>query len=743
MARLHELQWEVGWSDHENEAPKRWVYAKVPGAVQLDWARAENWDDPYYGDNWQQYGWMEDKYWTYRTHLAAPILSDDDRFLFVSKGIDYRFHIRLNGELLWTQEGMFTPVELDLTEVIGQGGELTITIEPTPKLEGAWRARAEASHSCKPAVSYGWDWHPRLIPLGIWDETYLESRPNVHLVSTETRYDISLLLDKVSLKLDVRLNVSAAGELVWVLKDPEGKTVFRRTYPVLGQDISYSESVIEPRLWWPQDQGEQPLYTSEVYLSKVEGRSVNPLAQSQKIGFRRVKLVMHEGAWAEPSEFPKSRSNPPITLEINGRRIFCKGTNWVNPDIFPGRLTAETYRKLLELAREANMNMLRVWGGGIVNKESFFELCDEMGLMVWQEFPLACNLYPDTPEYLKVLDQESRSIVMRLRKHPSVVLWCGGNELFNSWSGMTDQSLPLRMLNANCYELNPEIPFLMTSPLEGMGHGNYVFRDESGEDVLQAMLKARNTAYTEFGIPSPSSVEQLLCFIPQEDLFPPRPGTAWESHHGFNAWVGNTWLMPDLIEDYFGPSETLEQLVENGQLLQSEGYKCIYEESRRQKPRCAMALNWCYNEPWPTAANNSIVMWPAVRKPAYYAVQASCRPVLTSARIPKFTWQEGEWFEPELWLLNDSQEKISGGRIEVYLTLGNDRYLLLNWQYNELSANQNQRGPTARFLLPNVKVDRMKLEVLVADRPEWGSEYTLLFKCSENPLMPRVQMLNL
>lgn len=165
----------------------------------------------------------------------------------------------------------------------------------------------------------------------------------------------------------------------------------------------------------------------------------------------------------EDSEFPKSRSNPPITLEINGRRIFCKGTNWVNPDIFPGRLTAETYRKLLELAREANMNMLRVWGGGIVNKESFFELCDEMGLMVWQEFSLACNLYPDTPEYLKVLDQESRSINMRLRKHPSVVLWSGGNELFNSWSGMTDQSLPLRMLNANCYEFNPEIPFLMTS----------------------------------------------------------------------------------------------------------------------------------------------------------------------------------------------------------------------------------------------------------------------------------------
>ncbi|MFD2329930.1 hypothetical protein ACFSR7_11830 [Cohnella sp. GCM10020058] len=264
--------------------------------------------------------------------------------------------------------------------------------------------------------------------------------------------------------------------------------------------------------------------------------------------------------------------------------------------------------------------MLRVWGGGIVNKASFFEQCDELGLMVWQEFPLACNSYPDSPSYLKVLDQESRSIIGRLRKHACVVLWCGGNELFNAWSGMTDQSYPLRLLNANCYELDPSTPFIMTSPLEGMGHGHYVFRYETGEDVFQAMFRSQNTAYTEFGVPSPSPVEQLRRFIPPEDLYPPKPGTAWESHHAFNALAENMWLMSDQLEYYFGPHETLEQLVEQGQLLQAEGYKCIYEESRRQKPKCAMALNWCYNEPWPTAANNSIVCWPAEPKPAYYTI---------------------------------------------------------------------------------------------------------------------------
>ena len=189
--------------------------------------------------------------------------------------------------------------------------------------------------------------------------------------------------------------------------------------------------------------------------------------------------------------------------------------------------------------------------------------------------------------------------------------------------------------------------------------------------------------------------------------------------------------MPELLEHYFGPSDTLDQLVERGQLLQSEGYKCIYEEARRQKPACSMALNWCYNEPWPAAANNSIVMWPDKPKPAYYAVQASCRPVLASARIPKFDWQEGEWFEPELWLLNDSPDVVLSGRMEAYLTLGaGERKLLLAWEFGELRSNENRRGPTARYKLPDANEKRMKLELIVDGHSAWNSTYALLYRSS-------------
>ncbi|THF76679.1 glycoside hydrolase family 2 protein [Cohnella fermenti] len=745
MAEKTVLNWQVGWSDSADEAPARMVPAQVPGAVQLDWARAEGWGDHTYGENWRQYGWMEDKYWTYRARIEPTLLSAEERLIFVSLGIDYSFRVLLNGEELLRQEGMFTPVELDVTDAAGAGGTLEIIVDPAPKRTTAPHDRSQAAHSCKPAVSYGWDWHPRLVTLGIWDETYLTSIPSHRLTEAEVIYTLSEDLTTASLTLTACLGAPADGELAWVVRDPNGEEVLRRTVPISAADRGIATDRAELArlmLWWPHDQGEQPLYTSEVMWLPSDLALATDI-RVQRIGFRRVRLVMHEGAWREPSTFPKSRSHPPTTLEINGRRVFGKGTNWVHPDIFPGRFDREMYSALLQLAKDAHMNLLRVWGGGVVNKKSFFELCDEMGLMVWQEFPLACNLYPDDPAYLSVLDRESRSIVRRLRGHASLVLWCGGNELFNAWSGMTDQSLPLRLLNANCLELDSGTPFLMTSPLDGMGHGHYMFRYSETKDVLQAMIEADNTAYTEFGMPAPAPAELIRRFIPEAEWFPPRPGTSWESHHAFKALSDNMWLMEDHLEHYFGPSDSLEQLVERGQLLQSVGYTAIYEEARRQKPKCAMALNWCYNEPWPAAANNSIVCWPAVPKPGYYAVQAACRPVLASARIPRFDWREGEWFEPELWLLNDSTNALPPGSIEAWLRLPDGtRRLLMRWEHEGAGAGENSRGPTARFRMPAIGSGRMQLQLEATGHPEWNSLYTLLLKGAEDRA-PARQLLNL
>jgi beta-mannosidase len=742
-----QLQWEIGWSDGADILPEKLVQAHVPGAVQLDWARAEGWGDPYYGDNFREYDWMEDKYWIYRTSVNITTLAEGSKLIFVSLGIDYSYTIRVNNEPVYRYEGMFAKTELDLTPYLcamkNSGIVLEIVIDPVPKRIGAPLGRDQADHSCKPAVSYGWDWHPRLIPLGIWEETYIEFRSCVHLQDVALRYELSPNLQTAEVDLEVilsdtELGSSVSGHLEWKLVDPVGNPIVEQKFPIDSRTIRLKEVIQSPLLWWPWDHGDQPLYRSVITLFDESGELTD--TRTSRVGFRRTRLVMHNGAWNEPAEFPKGRSHPPITLEINGRQLFAKGTNWVPPSVFPGTIGREDYRVLLHLAKDANMNLLRSWGGGIVNKSSFFELCDELGLMVWQEFPLACNLYPDDKDYMSVLDQEARAIVNRVRIHPSVVMWCGGNELFNAWSGMTEQSMPLRLLNSICMELDPLTPFMMSSPLDGMAHGNYLFRYWDGRDVFQVMPQASNTAYTEFGVPGPASVHKLESFIPPEELFPPREGTAWETHHAFNAWVGETWLCLPIIEAYFGKSNALEQLVERGQWLQCEGYKCIYEEARRQKPKCSMALNWCYNEPWPAAANNSLISWPADPKPSYYAVQSANRPMMASARIPRFLWQEDEWFEPELWLLNDTYDSAESGQIVAYLRSGSETFLLLTWNYASLRPNENQRGPTARFKLPRLQDGSFTLAIEVKNRPEWNSEYRLLFRKADNTVATSVML---
>lgn len=725
--RKLELAWETGSSKTPEAIPERWYPAMVPGAVQLDIAAGENYPPLAYGENWQQYRWMEDCYWTYRTHFPHPDITPDEQLLFISKGIDYQFSIILNQKILLQQEGMFTPVAIDLSPALQNENELIIIISPAPKMHPAPEDRTQAAQSVKPAVSYGWDWHPRLIPLGIWDETYLEVRQKHHLHSVELQYTLSDDLQRAEITCQAVGNIGKGQQFQWQLTDPNGNIVLSKKGQFSDDALQFSESLSAVHLWWPHDHGEQHLYRSIFQLLHENGDLADEHAS--QIGFRRVKLVMNEGAWDAPSEFPKSRSVPPIQIEINGRKIFGKGSNWVNPEIFPGIISAERYDELLDLAIKANFNLLRIWGGAIVNKASFHRLCDEKGILIWQDFPLACNNYEDSPEYLTVLEQEATSIIKRLRQHPSLAIWNGGNELFNNWSGMTDQSKAIRLLNSLTLQLDPDTPFIMSAPLMGMGHGHYVFRDDrTGEEVLQLFGNARNTAYTEFGVPSPADVDILKKIIPSDELWPPKPGASWESHHAFQAWdqITDTWLMQSLIESYFGKSPDLTTLVENGQLLQSEGYKFIYEEARRQKPYCSMAMNWCFNEPWPCAANNSLITYPTREKPALSAVGQACRPVLASIKAPRFTWQAGEDFYCETWILNDAFKETDIGLVTLYFIMGSEKIKMQDWQPEQIQPNQNLQGPAVRFPLPHLTSDRFQIAIEVADHPALSSLYTFL-----------------
>jgi len=727
-----DLKWQIGYHKTEAEQPASWMASTVPGAVQLDVMIAENYKQPWwYANNVEQFDWMEDVWFTYKTNFVKPALQSDERLFFHSKGIDYHFKIYLNQKFLMEQEGMFTYVNIDLTDNLQDYNEFTIVILPVQKLgfefeDNPANYRSNARESAKPAVSYGWDWHPRLVTRGIWDETYLEVRKQSHISDVSVLYELNENLTQAKMQAVIEGVQLQGSYFKWVLKDPQGRVVLEKQEKITGCQHTIEGELSGVQLWWPHDYGTPNLYTNEFTLLSADNVVLEQ--QTNKTGFRKIRMIMNDGAWQREGGFPKSRAVAPASLEVNNRRIFAKGVNWVHPEVFIGTITHERYLEQVLLAKNANFNTLRIWGGGIVNKESFFDICDELGLLVWQEFPLACNNYTDDARYLKVLEQEARSIIKRIKKRACLALWSGGNELFNSWSGMTEQSLALRLLNSLCYELDQKTPFIFTSPLYGIGHGHYVFYDASiNEDVFQWMIKASNTAYTEFGLPSVANLDVLKGFIPENELFPPKRNSTWELHHAFGVWGDDRWLEMPVLEKYFGKIESLEELVKYSQLLQCEGYKFIYEESRRQKPFCSMALNWCYQEPWPSAANNSIINWPNEIKPAYHHVANACRPVSASIRIPKFDWKEGENFTCDLFMLNDTYDRLSAERVKVFIQYDGIEKELISWNCPGAEGFMNVQGPTVKTKIPKMKTNLFSIQVRVEGKPQYNTTYMLLF----------------
>ncbi|MBE6701935.1 MAG: hypothetical protein E7585_00765 [Ruminococcaceae bacterium] len=682
-----------------------WFPATVPGNIQKNYAVANGFADVQFADNYKQFLPLEDDHWEYRTQLQYD-QGDGERVFFVTEGIQYEYDVALNGEVLLSYEGMFRGHEIDLTDKLTGNDTLTVHIYPHPKsARGKAGTRDEANESCNPPVYYGWDWNPRLLISGIWDDTYIETRGESYIADCEVLSDVSddLCVGTVRCTFDCALPCEV------LLLDAEGKEIYR------GTDKQFT--VNAPELWWCNGQGTPYLYTWIVRNEKEE--------RTGKLGFRRIRLLRNTGATG-PKEFPKGRYEAPITVELNNRRIFCKGSNWVNPELFWGEITHERYEELIRYAKECHMNIFRMWGGAGTPKESFYEICDREGILIWQEFMLACNKYQDVGNYMKTLENEATGIIKKFRSHPALAFWCGGNELFNGWSGMDEQSAPLRLLNKLCFELDYKRPFLYTSPLYGMAHGGYVFyAEDQGGDVMQQFQNNYNTAYTEFGVPSISDVETLKKIIPADELFPIKETEAWVAHHGFKAWGQSRWVCQDVYERYLGEPSSLEAMVEGQQWMQNEGYRGAFEEMRRQWPHCSMGINWDYNEPWITAAGNELITYPAKPNPCYYYVQKAMRPTLFSAKIPRFDWKEGETFEAELWLLNDAPEAVSG-KVHVTARVGEETFDLLEWSA-ETDANSHKRGPTVRFVLPRADGENKVILTLAAENG-MESEYVYLYR---------------
>ena len=471
------------------------------------------------------------------------------------EGVDHEATVFVDGEEVAHHAGMFTPFSVQVPE-----GEhlLAVVVHPSPPSEPQVGHTSKV-RAHKPRMNYGWDFCPRMVHQGIWRAVTLDPPQEV--------FPRVRLVDGVG-------TVEVDGEVVLHVESPE--------------------------LWWPNGMGDQRLYDVE-----LEGRAF-------RVGFRTVELVPNEDAPADAL---------PYTFVVNGERMPVKGWNWVPLDALYGVPRAEKLEHLLGLAARANVNLLRVWGGGLVETEEFYAACDRLGLLVWQEFVQSSsgieNVPSDEPDFVRLMAEEARAIVPRKRHHPSLVVWCGGNEL---WAD--DTSPVLGALRDVVRELDPERAWLPTSPT-GPNHDHDVHgpwehqglrRQYEHYDTRTSLL------HSEFGVQGMANRRALERLISPEHRWPADRSNRVYEHLG--AW----WNNAEFVQEAFGGRiDDVETMRRASQWLQYDGLRYAVEAQRRRWPRCSGTLPWQFGESYPNAWCTSAVDHRGDPKPAYFGVARAYR----------------------------------------------------------------------------------------------------------------------
>ncbi|MFQ1702287.1 glycosyl hydrolase 2 galactose-binding domain-containing protein [Loktanella agnita] len=557
--------------------------------------------DPYWGR--KEYGlrWISERDWVITRDVT---LTNTDVDLVLSE-VDCVVTVRVNEQVVLTAENAFRTYRVSLRDV-ARSGQNTISV--TFHSVVAAGAAKQAAHpfplpnsdNCpipngnmlrKPACDFGWDWNIALAPFGIYGAMRIES-------SAAPRIDWIIVAQDHSdqgVKLDVTVHV--AGDSGEVSATIAGQHAQGNTKDGI---CTLSLLIPDPELWWPAGQGAQPLYDLEVTFAKAK--------TTRRIGLRQMELI------TEPDE-----AGLGFKFRINGRDIFCKGANWIPADALPGRITDAKTRDLLQSAVDANMNMIRVWGGGRYEPDSFYDTCDALGLLVWQDFMFACNLYPSDDAFLDEVRAEVADNVARIQHHASVALWCGDNELIGAlgWYDCSRQDRDRYLVNYDrlnrCIETalkdtDPQAIWWPSSPSPGpMNFGDAWHDDGSGDMHFWSVWhEGRDFEHyrdvsprfcSEFGFQSYPSMQEINQFAAPADHNIAAP--VLESHQknaGGNARIAETMFR------YFRWPEKFADFVYLSQIQQGLAIKTAVTHWRSLKPHCMGTLIWQLNDTWPVCS---------------------------------------------------------------------------------------------------------------------------------------------
>jgi beta-mannosidase len=609
--------------------------------VHTDLLRAGRIEDPYYRDNEDRLQWVGQKDWAYALDFDVPAdVLVYERVLLHCDGLDTFATLTLNGRKLGRTDNMFRTWEFDVKGALRAGRNhieihfesvipyITKMQKANPLL--AWKGPKDVNgghYVRKEPCNFGWDWGPCLVTCGIWRPIKLVAFNTARLADVNVRQDHSHR-GKVFLDIAVAAEVVGSGKLAaGVSVMFAGKCVAQAAQTVVRGRASLRVEVPDAQLWWPAGMGDQPLYTVEVELVRQGGEGLLDMV-SQRIGLRTLRLHRQKDQWGECFEFV-----------ANGVAFFAKGANWIPADTFAPRVTRAMLAKLLNDAVAANMNMLRVWGGGIYEEDAFYDLCDELGICVWQDFMFACATYPTYDDkFLASVRAEAEDNVRRLRGHACMALWCGNNELepvligrgWADYGRLFDKLLP-----KVCAELSPDIDYWPSSPHTPLADRGNSSHPGSGDAHLWQIWHGRkpfedyrtmpHRFVSEFGFQSYPEPRTVATYTAPAD----RNVTSHVMEHHQRSPIGNSLIMMYML-DWFRCPTDFDSSLWLSQIVHGLGMQYGVEHWRRSMPRCMGTLYWQINDCWPVASwasIDSLGRWKAL----HFMARRFYAPVLISA----------------------------------------------------------------------------------------------------------------
>lgn len=668
---------------------QEWMPAHVPGCVHTDLLKLGKIPDPFYGTNEKEIQWVDKKDWEYRTEFDVNEALLSSRHLeLVFDGLDTYADVYVNEQHVLSADNMFRVWTVDVKSVVkASGNVLRIRFrspinEDLPKLEklgyalpasndqsdvGGLGDKRVSIFARKAPYHYGWDWGPRFVTSGIWREARLEGWTDVRI------NDVFIQQNEVtaaSASLTAVVEVESAQSIETVIRVGADEQSWEQAVTLKPgvQTVEVPISIVEPKLWWSRGLGDPHMYS--FHTEVIQGEQA--VAESTvKTGIRSIRLVRD-----------KDEAGASFYFELNGVAVFAKGANHIPNDSFITEVTQERYLHEIVSAAESNMNMLRVWGGGFYEEDVFYELCDEYGLLVWQDFMFACSMYPGDEAFLNSVKHEAIDNVKRLRNHPSIVLWCGNNEIDSAWAHYIedggwgwkkDYNVEQREriwadYEAIFHDLLPEVveayapgvDYWPSSPLVSLsGDDKQHAHPSTSEGDIHYWGVWHNVEpfenynvhvgrfMSEYGFQSFPEYDSVRKYAEEEDL-------ALESEvmlaHQKNG-AGNR-LIKQYMDMYMHEPKDFPSFLYMSQVLQAEAMKTAIEAHRRRKPFCMGTLYWQMNDCWPVASWAGMDYFGRWKALQYYA-KRSFSDILVSVDGTKED-------VTDIYLISDQLEPVKG-----------------------------------------------------------------------------------